>query len=159
MPIFKSGDKNLPNNYRGITLLSCLAKLFTRILNGRFAKWAEDNGKINETQFGFRKGRRTQDCLFILNGLIELLFSKGMKLYVCFIDYEKAYDYLDRAALWAKLLKTGISCKTIRIFKSMYEKMKVGVKGDNNYFSTRVGLLQGEITSPIFFSVFINDID
>ena len=87
----------------------------------------------------------------ILNGLIELLFSKGMKLYVCFIDYEKAYDYLDRAALWAKLLKTGISSKTIRIFRNMYEQMKIGVKGDNNYFYTRAGLLQGEITSPIFF--------
>ena len=82
-----------------------------------------------------------------------------MKLYVCFIDYEKAYDYLDRAALWAKLLKTGISSKTIRIFRNMYEQMKIGVKGDNNYFYTRAGLLQGEITSPIFFSLFINDID
>ena len=96
--------------------------------------------------------RQTESTvLYYTDGLIELLFSKGMKLYVCFIDYEKAYDYLDRAALWAKLLKTGISSKTIRIFRNMYEQMKIGVKGDNNYFYTRAGLLQGEITSPIFF--------
>ena len=99
VPIFKIGDRSLHNNYRGITLLSCLTKLFTRILNGRLSNWAECNEKLNETQFGIRKGRGTQDCLFILNGLIELLFSKGMKLYVCFTDYEKAYDYLHRAAL------------------------------------------------------------
>ncbi len=48
---------------------------------------------------GLGKGGEHKIVFFILNGLIELLFSKGMKLYVCFIDYEKAYDYLDRAAL------------------------------------------------------------
>ena len=140
-------------------MLSCVGKLFTRILNARLTRWAEEKDKLNETQFGFRKGKGTNDCLFILNGLIELLFSRGLKLYVCFIDYEKAYDFIDRAALWAKLLKTGVSSKTVRIFKNMYDKMKLGVKGDDRIFSCNCGLLQGESTSPIFFSLFINDID
>ena len=98
VPIYKSGDKNIADNYRGITLLSCLGKLFTRILNTRITKWADVYGKINETQFGFRKGKGTTDCLFILNAVIELLFTKKMKLYCCFIDYQKAYDYLGRAS-------------------------------------------------------------
>ena len=159
VPIYKSGDRNLVNNYRGITMLSCVGKLFTRILNARLTRWAEEKDKLDETQFGFRKGKGTNDCLFILNGLIELLFSRGLKLYVCFIDYEKAYDFIDRAALWAKLLKTGVSSKTVRIFKNMYDKMKLSVKGDDRNFSCNCGLLQGESTSPIFFSLFINDID
>ena len=50
VPIYKSGDKNIADNYRGITLLSCLGKLFTRILNTRITKWADVYGKINETR-------------------------------------------------------------------------------------------------------------
>ena len=76
VPIYKSGDKNIANNYRGITLLSCLGKLFTRIMNTRITKWADVYGKINETQFGYRKGKGTTDCLFILNAVIELLFTQ-----------------------------------------------------------------------------------
>ena len=140
IPIFKSGDKNKANNYRGITLLSCMGKLFTRIMNARMTKWVEENRVLNETQFGFRQGRGTRDCLFVLHGLIEILFAKGMKLYCCFIDYEKAYDYLDRAAIWTKLLNSGISSKSIRLFQSMYSKMKLAVRGDNahSFFSVLV---------------------
>ena len=96
------------------------------------------------------------------NALIELLFSKEIRLYCCFIDYQKAYDYLDRAALWSKLLKSGMSSKStcIRLFKNMYSKMRLGIKGDNDrYFASACGLLQGETTSPLFFSLFVNDIE
>ena len=83
------------------------------------------------------------------------------KLYCCFVDYEKAYDYLDRAALFSKLVKTGVSSKCINIFKSMYGKMKLTVRGDNEntYFASDRGLLQGETTSPILFSIFVNDLE
>ena len=161
VPIFKKGDKHNVNNYRGITIISCIGKLFTRILNKRLSKWAEKEHKINESQLGFRKQKSTTDCIFILNGLIDVLFSKGKKLYAAFIDYEKAYDYLDRAALFCKLTRCGVSSKCINIFKSMYEKMKLNVKNDCNkeMFNSTIGLLQGESTSPLFFSIFVNDIN
>ena len=160
VPIHKSGDKSVANNYRGITLLSCLGKLFTRVMNTRMTKWADRYDKVNESQFGFRKGKGTTDCLFILHALIELLFSKGIRLYCCFIDYQKAYDYLDRAALWSKLLKSGMSSKAIRLFKDMYSKMRLGIRGDDSrFFTSECGLLQGETCSPLFFSLFVNDIE
>ena len=84
VPIFKSGDRHNTNNYRGITLLSCIGKLFTRVINDRLTTWADKNGIINENQLGFRKGRGTVDCLFILNGLIQMMLSKGEKIYCCF---------------------------------------------------------------------------
>ena len=161
VPIHKSGDENIANNYRGITLLSCLGKLFTRILNDRLNMWAEESGVLSEAQFGFRKGRGTADCLFTLHGLIEILLGQGKKLFCAFIDYEKAYDYLDRAAVWAKLMKAGVSSKCIRIFKDMYSKMKLRVRGEelNGDFYSNLGLLQGESTSPILFSLFVNDME
>ena len=109
----------------------------------------------------YRKGRGTADCLFILHGLIEILFSKRKKLYCAFIDYEKAFDYLDRAALFTKLTKLGVSSKFIKLFRNMYSKMEVEVRGDaeHRFFSSNCGLLQGESTSPLLFSLFVNDLE
>ena len=91
--------------------------------------------------------------------IVFLLLEKGINLYVCFIDYQKAYDYLDRAALWSKLLKAGMSSKSIRLFRNMYAKMRLGIKGDDRSFKSDLGLLQGETCSPLFFSLFVNDIE
>ena len=128
LPVFKSGNKHDESNYRGICILSNLSKLLTKILNKRLNKWAEREEKLLESQFGFRKGRGTTDCLFILHSLIELMLGNGFRLYAVFIDYQKCYDYLDRAAIWAKLLKNGVSSKTVRIFRSMYNQMVLKVK-------------------------------
>ena len=113
MPIFKKGDKLDANNYRGITILNCLGKLFTKILNERLNKWAESERILSWIQFGFRKAKGTTDCLFVLHGLIELLLAKGKRLYCAFIDYEKAYDFLNRVSLFTKLWKNGVSSKSI----------------------------------------------
>ena len=159
VPIFKAGDKHNTNNYRGITLLSCLGKLFTRLINDRLTAWADSNNIINENQLGFRKGRGTVDCLFILNGLIQLMLSKGKKLFCCFVDYEKAFDYIDRAALWSKHVKEKVSSKIIRLLKNIYSKINLSVKGDTRFFKSSCGVLQGESTSPILFSLYINDLE
>ena len=126
--------------------MSNLSKLLTKILNKRLVNWAEREEKLLESQFGFREGRGTTDCLFILHSLIELMLGNGFKLYAVFIDYQKCYDYLDRAAIWAKLLKIGVSSKTVRIFRSMYSQMLLKVKGNNTVFESFTGLYQGEVT-------------
>ena len=69
-PIYKKSCKEDPNNYRGITLLPILSKLFTAILQERVQYWADVNDKINDAQFGFRQGRTT-DPLFIMNIAIQ----------------------------------------------------------------------------------------
>ena len=68
--VHKKGNLNDPINYRGITLVSCLVKLFTNIINDRLNRLAEDNSIISENQFGFRKEKSTTDCLFLLHGLL-----------------------------------------------------------------------------------------
>ena len=161
VPVFKKGDKRDANNYRGITIMSCLGKLFTKIMNDRLNRFVEEKDILSDVQYGFRKGRGTTDCLFILKGLIDIMFSKGLKLYVCFVDYEKAYDLIDRTCLFHKLIKEGLSSKCINVFKSMYSKVKLKVSTDNEnrLFSSNVGLLQGESTSPLLFSLFVNDLE
>ena len=74
-PIYKSGNRNLPNNYCGISLISCIGKLFTRIINDRLKQWAENSKVLCKEQFGFQKGKRTTDALFILTTLIQKQIS------------------------------------------------------------------------------------
>ncbi|MES9885167.1 MAG: reverse transcriptase family protein [Sedimenticola sp.] len=73
IPIYKKGDPMEPNNYRPITLLSCLGKLFTSILNTRVTHFLEENDILNENQAGFRKDYSTTDHIFLLHSIFEIL--------------------------------------------------------------------------------------
>ena len=71
-PIYKNkGQKSDPNNYRGISLISCLGKLYTSLINERLTKFADLNDIIGEEQAGFRAGYSTQDHIFTLHSIIE----------------------------------------------------------------------------------------
>lgn len=71
VPIFKKNDPCDVRNYRGITLVSCLSKIFTGILNKRLNDWSEKNDILSDAQFGFRKGRSTVDAAFVLNAVVH----------------------------------------------------------------------------------------
>ena len=99
-PIFKNkGDPANVDNYRGITILSCLGKLFTCILNNRLSGYLENSGILCEEQAGFRKGYGTVDHIFNLKCLVDLYVARGQKLYCAFIDYKKAFDSVNRVLL------------------------------------------------------------
>ena len=108
LPIYKNkGDKNMPENYRPITLLSCFGKLFTAVINNRLNKLAEQVEIISSCQAGFRKGFSTVENIFIINSLIDLLKAKGKKLYCAYIDFKQAFDKVWRQGLWTKMLEFG----------------------------------------------------
>ncbi len=125
IPIFKrKGDAVDPDNYRGITLLSCLGKLFTNVLNARLLKFCEDNSILRETQAGFRKSYSTTDHIFLLKHVIDLFCFKKRRLFCSFIDYSKAFDSVWRDALWYKLLKVGVKGKFLDVVVNMYRNIK-----------------------------------
>lgn len=70
-PLHKKGDKNDPNNYCGITLLSVFAKLFTSVLNNRIITYTETYSKIGDYQYGFRKSQSTVDAMFALQSIVQ----------------------------------------------------------------------------------------
>ena len=88
-PIHKKGDINSPDNYRGISVLNVIGKLYSYILNKRLTTSLEDRKLISETQAGFRKGYSTIDHDFTLLALIQKQLLIHGKLYGAFIDFKK----------------------------------------------------------------------
>ena len=85
IPIYKQkGDKSDPANYRPITLLSCMGKLFTSVINNRLQSFAEKYEKISECQAGFRKSFSTTDHIFALHTLINSLQCLRKSCFVAF---------------------------------------------------------------------------
>ena len=162
VPIFKKGDINEVSNYRGITLLSTLGKLFTRILNNRLNKWAEEYNVYIEAQAGFKKHMSTIDNIFVLNGLITHCINNNEYLYCCFVDFTKAFDYVERDILWYKLIKIGVRGRMLDIIKSIYTTVRSRVKNNNTLsesFSCNIGVRQGGCLSPFLFAMYVNDLE
>jgi hypothetical protein len=165
VPIYKNkGDIMDTNNYRGITLISCVAKLFTSILNTRLTNFLQDNSVLHENQTGFRKGYSANDHIFLFKCIIDLFCFKKQKLFCAFIDYQKAFDTVWRAGLWYKLQKSGIlkGSKVYNTITNLYEDIKscVTVNGNRSeLFACTVGVRQGENLSPLLFSLYINDLE
>ena len=100
IPLHKKGHKDDVNNYRGITLVSCLSKLFTTVLNKRIENFCSDNNSISDAQFGFRKRRSTVDPFFILHSLVQKYLNQNTRLYVIYVDMMNCFDSIYRNALW-----------------------------------------------------------
>ena len=166
-PIFKNkGSKKDPDNYRGISIISCLGKLFTALLNERLTKFADINEIIGEEQAGFRSGYSTQDHIFTLHAIIDIYLKKlsnsRKRLYCAFVDYSKAFDLVDRTSLWVKLLACNINGKVMKLIYNLYQNTKACVKLNNTIsrsFRCNVGVRQGDNLSPLLFALFINDFE
>lgn len=161
--IHKKGPTTDPANYRGISLMNSITKLFTSILTARLARWAEINDIIPEMQSGFRKQRGCTDNIFILNSLIQQKISdpKG-KLYTAFIDFKQAFDSVNHSILWRKLISIGVSPRLINTIRSFYSVATARVslpQGDTNPIPIHNGVLQGDTLSPLLFSLFLYDIE
>ena len=101
VPVYKKGETSDPNNYRGISLLSCISKLMSKILNNRITKWAEESGKMSDIQAGFRKGKSTVDHIFVLQCLVNKYLSKEKgRFYSVFVDFSKAFDSIPHKHLF-----------------------------------------------------------
>ena len=122
--LHKKGSKEDLNNYRGISLINTILKLYTAIKLQRLQKWAETNKVLPESQAGFRKGRGCRDHIFTLNSLRQISFIKRRKrkLHLLFVDFARAFDSIKHSKLWAKLYKLGVSSKLIRILSDIYGK-------------------------------------
>ena len=160
--IFKGGEKENLDNYRGITLLSIFGKLFTGILLHRLNNVVSDYEIIGQNQIAYRKGYQTSDHIFTLRAIIENTFANKGTLYLCFVDFKKAFDSINHKELLDKLVSFGINGDYLRIISSLYSKVKSCVRGADgltDLFSCSRGVRQGCLLSPLLFALYLNDLD
>ena len=97
----------------------------------RLIKFLDIENTLSSFQIGFRRGYRTSDHVSVLNTIINSYFSKGKKVYACFVDFSKAYDSVWRKGLLYKLILNGLSFQFISLIDSMYSELKATVKLSN----------------------------
>ena len=157
--IYKSGEMRCPENYRKITLLSSLGKLFDSVLNNRLCFCKEALRLHNPWQNGFKPGSWTTDNLFIFNAIIDKYQATKKPLYVCYVDFKSAFDYVNRHALLFKLLTQGFTGKMFSLLRNLFGKSKSQVKWNSevgDLFDNMYGVLQGGTVSPTLFNIYVD---
>ncbi len=147
----------MEDNYRKITVMTSLGNVFESILNSRLTYRNVVLDLDDKLQYGFTENARTTDNTFILYSIIQSQNLKTNKtLYVYFVDFTKAFDYIYRSALYYKLIKRGIKGKLLNIIMSMLDKAKCKVKW--KLLTVNLGVLQGGMLSPKLFTEFLTDL-
>ena len=159
--VHKNGSESDINNYRPLTVLTCMNATYSKILNSRLTEVVERHRILGEAQNGFRKGRSGSDSAFVLNSILWKSLAKKKKTHLAFLDLAKAYDSVDRDVLWEKLRKLGFGGKFLKSLQSMYKGDYVTCKMNgittNPVYLGR-GLRQGCSLSPILFALYIVDL-
>src|ERR1700755_3177614 len=160
VPIYKGkGDKMACKNYRGISLLSVVGKIYGKVLVAKVKELTRE--RVGEEQGGVREGRGCVDQVFTLRMIGEKLREKDRVGYVCFMDLEKAYDRVCRKKLFEVLREGGVSGRLLNGIKSFYEncRARVRVRRElSDWFNVGVGLRQGCVMSPWLFNVLMDGV-
>ena len=159
--VHKKGDTSDINNYRPLTVLTCMNGTFSKIMNARLTEVVESHKLLGEIQNGFRKDRSGGDSSFTLNTILWKSIQKKKKVHLAFMDLQKAYDSVDRGILWERMRKLGFGGKFLEAIKCMYRGDFVtsstnGVTTNPVYLGR--GLRQGCSLSPILFALYVVDL-
>ena len=154
IPILKSRDSHSTANYRPISMLPFLSKIFEKLMCARLDSNLKSNNILCTNQFGFRKNSNTSDAIIEFLDYIYSSLDKKQSTIAVYLDFSKAFDTVNHEILMSKLQHNGIRGVMLSWFKSYLSKRKqyVSVK---NFISSMsnitLGVPQGSVLGPVFF--------
>ena len=156
--LYKSGDTRLPQNYRPITIIPILYKLFAMLLYSRLQPILEH--EQSKDQAGFRKNFSTVDHLFTLCQVYEKCEEYQLPLWVSAIDFKKAFDTISHNKLWEALRQQKVEEEYINLLKHLYANQIGQVRTDvmSKPYKIERGTKQGDPLSSLLFNAFVESI-
>ena len=158
VPIYKSQDQKVLNNYRPVSVLPVFSKILEQIMFNRVQSFIDKENLLYEHQYGFRKGHNTSMALITLIDKVMTKLDKGDTVVGVFLDLSKAFDTVDHSILLEKLYRYGIRGIANKWFHSYLSSRRQFVSF-NEVNSTELyvqcGVPQGSILGPLLFSIYI----
>ena len=151
----KKGNAKECSNYHTIALILHASKVMLKILQARLQQYL--NQGLLGVQVGFRKGRVTRDQIADKRWIIEKARELQRNIYFCFIDYDKAFDYVDHSKLWKILQEMGIPDHLTCFLRNLYADQEATVRtghGTTDWSQIGKGVHQGCVLSPCLFNLY-----